>query len=233
MPDSQRLYPQPRRLDSLISARTKWCRRRIRIDCSCRPWKEKPTLIEFYVLPEHRQHAFNLFEAFLEASDARFFEAQTNDALLTVLVHTYGRNIVSESIVFEDGATTTHPANGAMLRRVTPAEEIMDAIEHRAGGGEWLLEMAGQAAAKGGILFHYNRPYGNIYMDVAEPFRRRGFGAYLVQELKRECRRLGAVPCARCNPSNIPSRRTLLSAGFLPCAHILSGSIGQNPDLPA
>jgi GNAT superfamily N-acetyltransferase len=116
------------------------------------------------------------------------------------------------------------------LRRTTPEDEIRDSIERRQGGGEWLLELEGQPAGKGGILFHYNRPYGDIYMEVAEPLHQRGLGAYLVQELKRECRQLGAVPCARCNPSNIPSRRTLLSAGFLPFAHILNGSIGGNPD---
>src|SRR5215475_2130553 len=48
------------------------------------PWQEKPTVIEFYVLPEHRQFSFDLFEAFLAASGARFFEVQTNDRLLTV-----------------------------------------------------------------------------------------------------------------------------------------------------
>jgi len=80
-------------------------------------------------------------------------------------------------------------------------------------------------AAKGGILFHYNRPYGDIYMDVAEAFRGRGLGAYLVQELKRECYALGAVPCARCNPTNVASRRTLQRAGFVPFAHILNGAV--------
>jgi hypothetical protein len=38
------------------------------------------------------------------------------------------------------------------------------------------------------------------------------------------------VPCARCNPDNLPSRRTLLSAGFLPFAHILNGAIRENCD---
>ena len=85
--------------------------------------------------------------------------------------------------------------------------------------------MDGNVVGKGGILFHYNRPYGDLYMEVTEPFQRRGLGSYLIQELKRVCYELGAVPCARCNPTNIASRRTLQRAGFVPFAHILNGSI--------
>ena len=35
------------------------------------PWKDKPTVFEFYLVPEHRARAFALFEAFLAASGAR------------------------------------------------------------------------------------------------------------------------------------------------------------------
>jgi GNAT superfamily N-acetyltransferase len=70
--------------------------------------------------------------------------------------------------------------------------------------------------ATGGLMFHYNVPYTDIYMDVAEPFRRRGFGSYLVQELKRLAYELGSIPCARCDPSNIGSRKTLQKAGTRP-----------------
>jgi hypothetical protein len=31
------------------------------------PWKDKPSIFEFYVLPEYRAHAFELFEALLTA----------------------------------------------------------------------------------------------------------------------------------------------------------------------
>jgi GNAT superfamily N-acetyltransferase len=189
------------------------------------PWKDKPTFFEFYVLPEHRSRAFELFEAFFAASGARFFEVQTNDALATVMALTYGRDIATEKIVFHDKLTTAHPANGAILRRVTSEEEIQSCLEHRQGGGEWLLEVNGEVAAKGGILFHYNRPYGDIYMEVSELFRRRGLGVYLVQELKQACYELGAIPGARCNSTNIASRRTLQRAGFVPFAHILIGSM--------
>lgn len=189
------------------------------------PWKDKPTVFEFYVLPEHRSLAFELFETFLRVCEARYIEVQTSDVLLTVMLHTYGREITSKNIVFHDKFTSLLHANGATLLRLTSEEEIKQCQEQRQGGGEWLLEIEGNIAAKGGILFHYNRPYGDIYMEVTESFRNRGLGSYLVQELKRECYERGAVPCARCNPTNIPSRRTLQRAGFVPFAHILNGMI--------
>src|SRR5262249_41376683 len=89
----------------------------------------------------------------------------------------------------------------------------------------WKLEVNGVDVAGGGILFHYNEPYGDIHMEVKEEHRRCGYGAYLVQELKRAGRELGAIPAARCNPENIASRRTLQRAGFVPVGAILTGSI--------
>jgi RimJ/RimL family protein N-acetyltransferase len=79
--------------------------------------------------------------------------------------------------------------------------------------------------ATGGFLSHYNPPYGDIYMEVAEPFRRMGFGSYLIQELKRVCCEAGKKPAARCNPDNLASRRALEKAGLLPCGHFLVGEV--------
>jgi GNAT superfamily N-acetyltransferase len=191
------------------------------------PWKDKPTLFEFYLLPEHRARAFDFFEVLLATSGARFFEIQTNEQLTTALALTYAGDIATEKIVFQDHLTTALTVDGAMVRAMTAEEEVRDCIDRRQGGGEWVLEFNGTAAGKGGILFHYNLPYGDIYMEINEPFRRRGFGSYLVQELKRECYRLGAIPCARCSPNNLASRKTLQRAGFVPVAHILIGPIGS------
>jgi GNAT superfamily N-acetyltransferase len=88
-----------------------------------------------------------------------------------------------------------------------------------------MLDADGVVAATGGILYHYNRPYGDVYMEVAEPFRLRGCGSYLVQESKRVCYELGSAPCARCDTENVASRKTLQKAGFVPCAHILTGRL--------
>jgi GNAT superfamily N-acetyltransferase len=143
----------------------------------------------------------------------------------SVMLYTYAHDIHSEAIVFQDRLTTALPSMGSVMHRLMPEGQIRRCIDARQGGPEWRLELKGETVGTGGILFHYNRPYGDIYMDVAEPFRRRGFGSYLVQELKRAAYALDAIPGARCNTDNVASRRTLQRAGLVPYANILTGKL--------
>jgi GNAT superfamily N-acetyltransferase len=189
------------------------------------PWTGRPTVFEFYLLPELRCRGFTAFEAYLAASGAKHFEVQTNEVLLMVMLHAFGRDVWSERIVFRDHHTTDLRVDGAVLRAQTDPAEVHAAIERRQGGGEWVLELGGKPVGKGGLLFHYNRPYGDVYMEVDEAHRRRGLGVFLVQALKRECYALGAIPAARCDTRNVASRRTLVRAGFAPWAHILIADV--------
>ena len=193
------------------------------------PWQETKTVFEFYVAPEHRAHAIDLFAAFVAEAQPTHFEIQTNDVLLTVVFHLWCRDAVSDKIVFQDGQTTALPPNGAVLRRAKPADAAGIFAHHAEPVGDWLLELEGEIVATGGVLYHYNRPYGDLYLEVAAPFRQRGLGSYLIQELKRESYQGGSVPCARCDPANLASRRALQKAGFVPCAHILTGLLAAQP----
>jgi GNAT superfamily N-acetyltransferase len=196
------------------------------------PWKDKPTLYEFFVLPEHRRRVFDLFAELLPVSGAVAIETQSNDPHLTVMLHAFAKGVVSESILFHDQFTTTlAPPPGVTFRHPTVADDLPD-LHPDQFPTHGLLESGGQVAATGGILFHYNPPYGDIYMQVAEPFRRRGLGAHLVQELKRVARERGNIPAARCNVDNVASRKTLQKAGFVPCGHILTGTLAPAAPLP-
>ena len=177
------------------------------------PWKGTKTVFEYYLAPSWRKQTFDCFEAFLDASQASAMTVQTNDPVLTVMFHQWARDIVAEKMLFADGATTHLCLEGATLLRQREPEQ------------DWRIEIDRKHAANGGILYHYNRPYGDIYMEVVEPYRRRGIGSFLVQELKRICYEGGSIPCARCNPDNIASRNTLQKAGFVPCANILNGKL--------
>jgi len=131
----------------------------------------------------------------------------------------------SDTILFQDCLTTNLSAPGAAFVRATEAD-AKGIFRHKVEPvGDWLIKSGPKIVATGGILFHYNVPYGDIYMEVAKPFRRRGFGSYLIQELKRVCYEMGRIPAARCGVSNSASRATLQKAGMIPCARVLTGVI--------
>lgn len=189
------------------------------------PWASSATIFAFHVAPRFRHRVFALFAALVAESGASAIEAQTNAVLLTAMLHAFAENVESERILFADAFSTTLAPPGAVVRPRAPedAGAIADAgLDADAG---WIVAHDGELAGAGGILTHYNPPFVDIYMAIAERFRRRGLGAFLVQELKRIAYARGGVPAARCNTSNVASRSTLQKAGFVPCGHVLRGRL--------
>ncbi len=182
---------------------------------------------EYYVLPVHRRHALALFRRLLAETRATAIEAQTNDVLLSLLLFDCATDFKSERILFHDRATTELKRPEATFRRVAEVDRDHIFSHKLEGAGDWLLESGGVIVATGGIYAHFNPPYAEIAMEVDEPFWRRGFGSYLVQELKRTCYEMGKAPVARCHVANLASRATLQKAGFLPCARIIRGVINR------
>jgi RimJ/RimL family protein N-acetyltransferase len=133
----------------------------------------------------------------------------------------YAQNINAEAILFEDGQATDVRIRDMIFRRQKPEDDLSY------DPSEYVLEVNGQVVATGGFVRNYNLPYIDIFMEVKEDFRRRGFGTFVVQELKKEAYIRGRVPAARCNIDNKASKATLLKAGLKVCGCILTGEIKQ------
>jgi GNAT superfamily N-acetyltransferase len=174
------------------------------------------TVDEFYLAPAYRAAAQHSFRQLIDVSGAARIRAQTNDPLLLLMLYDFATNISSDTVLFADALTTFLICRDGAFRKATEADQSHIFEHHHEPVGEWLIETDGVVVATGGALFHYNPPYGDLFMEVAEPYRRRGFGSYLVQELKRACYEAGKVPAARCDVSNVASRHTLEKAGMLP-----------------
>jgi GNAT superfamily N-acetyltransferase len=194
------------------------------------PWQGTRTVFEFYLTPAFQTQAAALFADFLRASAATHFEIQTDPPLLRALAGKYVKTWTTDRIVFRDEHTTTLPTRpGAILRQSTAADKDRIFDHHLEPVGDWIVELDGVPVATGGWLSHYNPPHRDLYMEVAEPFRRRGIGSWLLQELKRACREAGGIPCARCHPDNAGSRACLLLAGFAPWCEIVTGEMAEPP----
>ena len=186
----------------------------------------KDTVVELWVRREARRWTLPLFRALVAESGATRIQAQTNDRLMTLMLFDCATDLRRDRILFADGFTTMLTAPEVVLRAVDAAD-----AERTFGGravsdaGAWILERGEAVVAAGGVLCHYNPPWGDIYMEVAEGHRRKGYGSFLVQELKRVCYDMGKLPAARCDAANVASRATLQRAGMLPCASIVTGRI--------
>jgi GNAT superfamily N-acetyltransferase len=185
----------------------------------------KETVIEFFVLPVHRPAALRLFRRLIEVSGATRIATQTNDILLTMLFYDFAEKIERDRILFHDARTTSLICPEASFREAVASDAGKTFTHQVEPVGSWLLEVHGEIVATGGVMLHYNVPYGDVYMEVAEAHHRRGYGSFLVQELKRVAYETGHVPAARCDVSNAASRATLEKAGLLPCASMLTGVI--------
>jgi len=189
------------------------------------PWRETPALYEFFIEPEYRMRTFDAFASLLKSCGVTVIETQSNDSLLAVLLHVFARNVRAGAILFEDAFPTSLTPQGAGFRETTEADADSLRRLDLDAEAEWVVTMHGEVAGAGGVLYHYNRPYGDVYMKVGEPFRQVGLGSYLVQELKAVCRKGGSVPATRCNVENVPSRKTLQKAGFVPCGVMMAGEV--------
>jgi GNAT superfamily N-acetyltransferase len=189
------------------------------------PGEPKDTVKEFFVRPDARRAALPLFRQLVKTSGARRIEAQTNDLLLSLMLYDCAVDLTSERILFADAAMTVYPPPDVKLRHLDDGERDRVFSHTVEPIGEWGLERGGEIVATGGILRHYNPPYGDLYMEVAASHRRQGLGSYLVQELKRICYEGGVIPAARCHQDNVGSRLTLQRAGMLPCARIVRGRL--------
>lgn len=189
------------------------------------PWTASHALYEFYVIRDYRQRIFDLFAALIATCSATIIETQTNAPILPVMLHTFAQNVRAESVLFQDLFETRLAPEGSDFRAATTEDaERLSTLDLDEGAGG-VVTWNGEIAGAGGVLYHYNRPYGDVYMKIAERFRGKGLGAYLVQELKAVCRAGGSIPAARCNIGNLASRKTLQKAGFVPCGNIAVGDL--------
>ncbi len=190
-------------------------------------WSGARTVFEYYLRPELRRSVHEVFIALIESASVRDIVLQTNDRLLTAVASSGIAELREVSILFSDGGATrlTAPQLKLGLTNDFPESSL---FKHKVEPvGEYALLDDRTVIATGGILTHYNRPYGDIHMEVREDRRRCGYGSFFVQELKRIAFERGHEPCARCDVGNIASLRALTKAGMQECGRILEGKLSR------
>lgn len=177
--------------------------------------EDRDAIFEFYIIPLYRKFAGNFFSELHKISGTIFIECQTNDLLLSQMLYQFGKNINAEAILFKDNFQTAFVVDGASLHKQ----------QNNNANPDYVLKYQDEVVATGGLMLNYNMPYADIYYEVNEQHRQKGFGSFFVQELKRQAYVSGRVPAARCNINNFISKATLSKAGFEVCGFIVKSEI--------
>jgi GNAT superfamily N-acetyltransferase len=186
---------------------------------------DRDTAFEFYVVPPFRKLSSLLFRELIAASGVIYIECQSNDRLMSSMLYEFARDIRADVVLFEDHTVTEHVMPDAVVRPRRRGDRV---FEHKVEPvGDYVVVRRDEVVATGGFMLHYNVPFADLYMEVREDCRRRGFGSFLLQEVKKACYLAGRVPAARTGLENTASRATLIKAGLRVCGFMLTGRIAS------
>ena len=184
---------------------------------------DRDAVFEFYPILPFRKYRRQLFESLLRESKAQFIECQSNDSILSSMIYECADNIFSDVVLFRENIITDIKNPGVVFRQRIEGEGVFaHAVEPV---GDYILEISGEIIATGGFLLHYNYPFADLYMEVREDMRRKGYASYLLQEVKKECYLHGRVPAARCSVENKGSSGALIRAGMEISGYMLTGTV--------
>jgi GNAT superfamily N-acetyltransferase len=185
--------------------------------------KDRDTIFEFFITQAHRKIVNQFFTKLQACSGAIHIECQSNDLLLTQMLYEFGVDIYSDVILFRDSQATELSILNVDFRLKRNDDVV---FEHTLEPvGEYVLEQDGDIVATGGFMLYYNMPFTDLYMEVRSDHREKGFGSFLLQQVKKECYAQGRIPAARCNIQNKASQATLLKAGMEVTGFMLNGRI--------
>jgi GNAT superfamily N-acetyltransferase len=183
----------------------------------------RDAIFEFYLTPKNRKHANSAFEILIKASGAKHIECQSNEHLLSSMLFEFSSQISSDVILFEDDQFAFLNVPGAAFRKKESGDQSFD---HKSEpDGDYVIEVDGEIVATGGFLLHYNFPFADLYMEVREDQRKKGYGSLMIQELRKACFDAGRVPAARCSIANKASKATLMKGGLKIAGYMLTGKI--------
>ncbi|WP_276501089.1 GNAT family N-acetyltransferase [Terrimonas pollutisoli] len=180
--------------------------------------EDRDTIFEFYIIKPYRKLSADIFKQLHAVSSATYIECQTNDLLQTGLLYEHAKEITAEAILFKDHFETNFQMPGMIFQKNIPASSNPNDIQY-------VLKQQDEVAATGGLMLNYNFPYADIYYEVKEEHRRKGYGSFMIQELKKAAYEMGRVPAARCNIKNRVSKAALLKGGLTVCGYLLTGKI--------
>ena len=149
--------------------------------------EDRDAIFEFFLIKPFRKFANDIFPKLIAASGTTYVESQSNDSLLTAMLYEHCKDINAEAILFEDFYQTNFLMEGTMIEKKLPDSNNVNDYP-------FLLKHNEALIGTGGLMLNYNLPYADIYYEIDVAYRNKGYGTFMVQELKKEAYKMGRGP---------------------------------------
>lgn len=100
--------------------------------------------------------------------------------------------IRADVILFEEDRVTNVSVSDIVFRSKEEYERSFG--KKVEDGSGYVLKQGREVVGSGDFLLHYNKPFADLYTEVAESHRNKGLGVFLIQELKKVCCQSTARP---------------------------------------
>lgn len=191
------------------------------------------TLVQFCVSKEYSIYSPEIFKHLIRNSIIKTAAVSTKEPEFLSLCLDYQKSIYVDTYLFTDSQNTSTELNNfkklsfrlAVNSDISIVKDKCDAAFE--GYYEELIDndqlfvlyddntLLGLGEFR---IMKSNPHYGDIGVVVAEEYRKKGVGTYILTKLKEHCYENNLKPLACCDVKNIASKNTLQKAGFI-CNH--------------
>lgn len=188
------------------------------------------TLVQFHVSKDYCTYASEIFEYIIKSGLVENATVSTKEPAFLSLCLDYQNSVVADAHLFTDNKKIKYVLNNFRnlsfrLAKTIDIVTIKNKCETAFEGyyedliqNDQLFVLYDDCSLLGIGEFRMmksNEKYGDIGMIVAEEYRRRGVGTYIITKLKDHCYNNKLKPMACCNITNIASKKTLERSGFI------------------
>lgn len=188
------------------------------------------TLVQFHVSKEYYTYASEIFEYVIKSDIVENAAVSTKEAEFLSLCLDYQKSAGVDRYLFTDNKKIKYELAGFnnlsfRLAKTVDVDTIRNKCEAAFEGyhedlikNDQLFVLYSEDSLLGIGEFRImksNEEYGDIGMIVAEEYRRKGVGTYIITKLKAHCYNNKLKPMACCNITNTASKKTLEKSGFI------------------
>lgn len=192
-------------------------------------------LLRFHLVENYQARAQEIFRWIISTYGIQYAITSTIEPLYFSLCLDVQKSITLHSYLFRDHKRIelSSDLSNSVFRKAKKSElnDIMRFDQANTGSGEWIEAFLQERLSREELFVLYDRqtlvatgecipsqkqpPYADLGMVVAQSYRRRGLGSFILTQLKKHCYEAGWKPICSCEASNLASKKAIEKAGFI------------------